>query len=140
MITSLGEEGAGLCASRAFVCLFCACWCLSFSSSSWCQGLAAVCDCGTPWTFLLTFNWRGWGWGAGGVSVGEGGILKPDLHVHNPRPRLCCGLVYIGVFVYFLISFLSKMRFQNIFFVMLMLCYVMYDWVFLALISLRLWK
>ena len=24
-------------------------------SSSWCQWLAAVCDCGTPWTFLLTF-------------------------------------------------------------------------------------
>ena len=28
---------------------------LSFFSSSWCRGLAAVCDCGTPWTFLLTF-------------------------------------------------------------------------------------
>ena len=25
LITSLGEEGAGLCASRTFVCLFCAC-------------------------------------------------------------------------------------------------------------------
>ena len=25
VITSLGEEGAGLCASRAFVCLFCTC-------------------------------------------------------------------------------------------------------------------
>ena len=24
-------------------------------SSSWCRELAAVCDCGTPWTFLLTF-------------------------------------------------------------------------------------
>ena len=24
-------------------------------SSSWCLGRAAVCDCGTPWTFLLTF-------------------------------------------------------------------------------------
>ena len=24
-ITTLGEEGAGLCASRAFVCLFCTC-------------------------------------------------------------------------------------------------------------------
>ena len=23
-------------------------------SSSWCRGLAVVCDCGTPWTFLLT--------------------------------------------------------------------------------------
>ena len=51
---SLGEEGAG----RAFVCLllfFCACMFLSFFSSSWCRGLSAVCDCGTPWTFLLTF-------------------------------------------------------------------------------------
>ena len=30
LITSLGEEGAGLCASRKF-CLFCACMSLSFS-------------------------------------------------------------------------------------------------------------
>ena len=28
---------------------------LSVSSSSWCPGRAAVCDCGTPWTFLLPF-------------------------------------------------------------------------------------
>ena len=28
---------------------------LSVSSSSWCLGRAAVCDCGTPWTFLLSF-------------------------------------------------------------------------------------
>ena len=27
---------------------------VSFFSSSWCRGLAAVCDCGTPWAFLLT--------------------------------------------------------------------------------------
>ena len=33
VITSLGEEGAGLCASRAFVCLFCTCYFLSFFSS-----------------------------------------------------------------------------------------------------------
>ena len=26
-----------------------------FSSSSWCRGMAVVCDCDTPWTFLLTF-------------------------------------------------------------------------------------
>ena len=30
VISSFGEEGAGLCASRAFVCLFWACWFLSF--------------------------------------------------------------------------------------------------------------
>ena len=28
---------------------------LSVSSSSWCLERAAVCDCGTPWTFLLPF-------------------------------------------------------------------------------------
>ena len=28
---------------------------LSVSSSSWCLETAAVCDCGTPWTFLLPF-------------------------------------------------------------------------------------
>ena len=27
----------------------------SLSSSSWGLGRAAVCDCGTPWTFLLPF-------------------------------------------------------------------------------------
>ena len=55
LITSLGVEGAGLCASRTFVCLFCACTFLSFFSSSWCRGLAAVCDCGISWILLLTF-------------------------------------------------------------------------------------
>ena len=55
VITSFGEERADLCAFRAFVCLFCMRWFLSIFSSSWCQGLAAVCDCGTPWIFLLTF-------------------------------------------------------------------------------------
>ena len=35
-----------------FVRLFDLC---SVSSSSWCLGRAAVCDCGIPWTFLLPF-------------------------------------------------------------------------------------
>ena len=55
VITSLGEERPGLCASRAFVYSFYECPFLSFFSSSWCQGLTVACDCGTPWTFLLTF-------------------------------------------------------------------------------------
>ena len=55
LITSFGEEGAGLCASRTFVCLFCAFMFFVLFSSSWCRGLAAVCDCGIPWTLLLTF-------------------------------------------------------------------------------------
>ena len=50
-ITSLGEERANL--SVFF--FICACLGLSVSSSSWCLGRAAVCDCGTPWTFLLLF-------------------------------------------------------------------------------------
>ena len=35
--------------------------CYFFFSSSWCRGLAAVCDCGTPWTFLLSLlvSWQG---------------------------------------------------------------------------------
>ena len=36
-------------------CSVCACLDLSVSSSSWGLGRAAVCDCGTPWTFLVHF-------------------------------------------------------------------------------------
>ena len=53
-ITSLGEESANLCAF-SYVCSICACLVLSVSSSSSCLGWAAVCDCGTPWTFPLPF-------------------------------------------------------------------------------------
>ena len=49
-ITSLGEERANLSAFLTFVRLD-----FSISSSSWGLGRAAVCDCGTPWTFLLLF-------------------------------------------------------------------------------------
>ena len=51
-ITSRGEETANLSAFRTFV--PCACLDLSVSFSSEGLGRAAVCDCGTPWTFLLT--------------------------------------------------------------------------------------
>ena len=53
-ITSLGEERANLSAFRTFV-RFVLVWICRFplSSSFWCRGSAAVCDCGTPWTFLL---------------------------------------------------------------------------------------
>ena len=53
-ITSLGEERANL-GCFSYVCSICACLDLSVSSSSWGLGRAAVCDCGTPWTFLLPF-------------------------------------------------------------------------------------
>ena len=39
----------------SYVCSVCACLDLSVSSSSWGLGRAAVCDCGTRWTFLLPF-------------------------------------------------------------------------------------
>ena len=51
-ITSLGEERAYLSAFCTFVRF--ARLVLSISSSSWCLGRAAVYDCGTPWTFLLS--------------------------------------------------------------------------------------
>ena len=54
-ITSLGEERANLSAFRTFVRSVCACLDLSVSSSSWGLGWAAVCDCGTPWTFSYLF-------------------------------------------------------------------------------------
>ena len=38
-----------------YVCSVCAYLDLSVSSSIWGPGRAAVCDCGTPWTFLLPF-------------------------------------------------------------------------------------
>ena len=50
-ITSLGEERVGLAAFRVFVCFAF----VSLSSSSWCQGLAVTCDCGSPLTVLFTF-------------------------------------------------------------------------------------
>ena len=39
----------------SYVCSVCACLDLSVSSSSCGLGRAAVCDCGTSWTFLLPF-------------------------------------------------------------------------------------
>ena len=51
VITSLGEEGAGVlylfvCFARVGFCAF---------SSSWCRWLAVVCDCGAPRAFLSLF-------------------------------------------------------------------------------------
>ena len=51
-ITSLGEERANLSALRTFV-RFMLVLVLSVFSSFKCLGRAAVCDCCTPWTFLL---------------------------------------------------------------------------------------
>ena len=50
-LTRLGEREC-----FSYVWSICACLDLSVSSSSWCLGRAAVCDCGTPWTFLLPFS------------------------------------------------------------------------------------
>ena len=48
------EERTGLFVS-VHLCVNLACVTSVFSSSSFCSGLAADCDCGTPWTFHLTF-------------------------------------------------------------------------------------
>ena len=53
LITLLGEEGAGLCAYRAFVSYAHINLC-HFFSSSWCRGLAVASACGSSWTFLFT--------------------------------------------------------------------------------------
>ena len=53
-ITSLWEERDNL-SAFLYVCSICACLDLSVSSSPWCLGRAAVCNCGTHWTFLLPF-------------------------------------------------------------------------------------
>ena len=47
----LPRLGKSLCFLNA--CSGCACLVLSVPSSYWCLGRTAVCDCGTPWTFLL---------------------------------------------------------------------------------------
>ena len=52
-ITSLGEERANLSAFRTFV-RFVLVWICRFPLPR-CLGRAAVCDCSTPWTFLLPF-------------------------------------------------------------------------------------
>ena len=52
-ITSLGEEKASLDAFRMFV-LFVLVWFCLFPLPLG-LGRAVVCDCGTPWTFLLPF-------------------------------------------------------------------------------------
>ena len=55
-LSLLGSGGWSWCFSC--VCWVCACLDLSVPFSSWCLGRAAVCDCGTPWTFLLPFCLR----------------------------------------------------------------------------------
>ena len=60
-ITSLGEERANFGAFRTFWSV-CACLDLSVTSSSLGVGRAAVCDCGTPWTFHYLFRDCGTPW------------------------------------------------------------------------------
>ena len=53
-ISSLGEERANLSAFRTFV-RFVLVWICRFPLPLGVWEGAAVCDCGTPWTFLLPF-------------------------------------------------------------------------------------
>ena len=81
-ITSLGEARANLSAFRTFV-RFALVWLCPFP---WCLGRAAVCDCGTPWTFLLLFFviWTGYIW-KGSVSerVNEQMLIEPKTKKGN---------------------------------------------------------
>ena len=95
-MTSLWEKRANLSAFRTFVRFvlvwicrlplhsafrtfvsICACLDLSVSSSSWCLGRAAVCDCGTPWTFFLPFFF---------VIVGLPGLCSYLFSMLKQRP------------------------------------------------------
>ena len=72
-----------------YVCSICACLDLTVFSSSWCLGRAAVCDCGTPWTFLLPFF---------GYDFIYGKLLLqfPSVQVETWWTiRPCCGTVLI---------------------------------------------
>ena len=55
---------------------------LSFFSSSWCHGLAAAFDCGTPWTFLcfffFFFFWR---------AYCDTNIILRNMHRPQPDNR-----------------------------------------------------
>ena len=48
----LGRESWSMCFSCIGLFILYALISVIFSSA-WCQGLDVVCDCGTPWTFLL---------------------------------------------------------------------------------------
>ena len=51
-LSRLGKRELILVVFVHLFCSTCACLDVSVSSSSWCLGRAAVCDCGTLWTFL----------------------------------------------------------------------------------------
>ena len=55
-ITSLREEGANFSSFRTFV-RYILVWICPFPLPT-SVGKAAVCDCGTPWTFLLPFFFK----------------------------------------------------------------------------------
>ena len=56
VITSLGEEGAGLCASRAFVCLFCTCYFFFFFFCHFSLLLVSGVGCGLWLWHSLDFS------------------------------------------------------------------------------------
>ena len=76
---------------------------MSVSSSSWGLGRAAVCDCGTPWTFLLPFFgvlWRV------RCALDYDDITKTCLYNFDPlKPHFyIVKLGFTGVNIMFLIS------------------------------------
>ena len=67
---------------------------MSVSSSSWGLGRAAVCDCGTPWTFLLPFFIV-----IGIITVFDELTIHPST-IESPEYRIdtpaCVRLDYLG--------------------------------------------
>ena len=88
VIASLGEgvcRGGGWSWCFSCVCSVCACLGLSVSSSSWGLGGAAVCDCGTLWTFLLPFLHFCWG---------NKLCVSQYIFAKNQYDILCSGRIY----------------------------------------------
>ena len=92
-----------------YVCSICACLDLSVFSSSWCLGRAAVCDCGTPWTFLSPFFLRYIGYRNFINDFIKHVSLLILVHVRLLSYfLLLCGLFYEAIcFISYLVSFCS---------------------------------
>ena len=94
--------GGGGCCFWCFscVCSVCACLDLSVSTSSWCLGRAAVCDCGTSWTFLLPFFWK-----ACISYTDKPAKISASLHSHVIKSLFMWQGTLTGTSFFFLIAF-----------------------------------
>ena len=73
-------------------------------SSSWCQGLAAACDCGTSWTFLLTFfsfnYYEGQSVNSDNGSISQEILVESELFVtQNVDMGVAYSCLKYGIFI-----------------------------------------